>query len=608
MPLFTRLTRLVARAFGGLLLAVPALALAQTAAPAWRLATSGSNTQGGPGISLIAASATDASGNVFVTGYFTSTVTFGTTSLTSAGLADVFVAKWDVTAQAYTWAVRGGGTGNDLGEAIAISDQNVYVTGYFNSGFGAAIAGQALPGTGTNNSEVFVAKYYDTSTGHTAATSSVANGWATSGGGTGTDNGFGIAVQGNSVYVTGAFTSNNAVVIAGQALTGAGDSDVFVAKYVDTSTGTTPATSSYRNGWVATGGGTGTDYGNAIAVSGSGVYVTGAATSVPGATIAGQALPGTNSLNMFVAKFIDTSTGSTPATSSYANGWAASGGSPGGDQGYAIALGGKGIYVAGSFTSLPGATIAGQALTSAGGGDLFVAKYYDTSTGNTPATSSYANGWAVSGGGSNYDVAYGLAVSGTSVYVGGHFYSGTGAVIAGQALPGTGTANYDVFLAKYTDTSTGTTPATSSVTPAWATSGGSSDFDFGYTVAVSGQQVYLGGSVVPPATFGPITFGVAGSGGVNFLAGITDLALPLPAAQAAVQAVPGLRLYPNPTTGRATLTGAAPGTAVQVLDALGRVAATTTADATGTAALPASLAPGVYVVRAGAGAARLVVE
>lgn len=57
----------------------------------------------------------------------------------------------------------------------------------------------------------------------------------------------------------------------------------------------------------------------------------------------------------------------------------------------------------------------------------------------------------------------------------------------------------------------------------------------------------------------------------------------------------------------ATLTGAAPGAAMQVLDALGRVAATATAVAVGTAALGA-LAPGLYVVRASSGAVRLVME
>jgi hypothetical protein len=70
-----------------------------------------------------------------------------------------------------------------------------------------------------------------------------------------------------------------------------------------------------------------------------------------------------------------------------------------------------------------------------------------------------------------------------------------------------------------------------------------------------------------------------------------------------------LRLYPNPAPGgAATLLGAAPGTVVTVLDALGRAVATAPADASGTAALPGGLPAGVYVVRAGQQALRLTVE
>ncbi|TDN39164.1 hypothetical protein, partial [Hymenobacter sp. UV11] len=73
----------------------------------------------------------------------------------------------------------------------------------------------------------------------------------------------------------------------------------------------------------------------------------------------------------------------------------------------------------------------------------------------------------------------------------------------------------------------------------------------------------------------------------------------------------GLSLFPNPTHGgAATLTGAQPGAAVMVMDALGRPVVSVIADATGTAALvlPAGLATGVYVVRAGSKALRLTVE
>ena len=72
-----------------------------------------------------------------------------------------------------------------------------------------------------------------------------------------------------------------------------------------------------------------------------------------------------------------------------------------------------------------------------------------------------------------------------------------------------------------------------------------------------------------------------------------------------------LLLFPNPAIGsQVTLAGTVPGTLVRVFDSMGRAMTTATADAAGTAALqlPAGLASGVYVVRAGASALRLTVE
>ncbi|MDO7849815.1 IPT/TIG domain-containing protein [Hymenobacter sp. M29] len=76
-------------------------------------------------------------------------------------------------------------------------------------------------------------------------------------------------------------------------------------------------------------------------------------------------------------------------------------------------------------------------------------------------------------------------------------------------------------------------------------------------------------------------------------------------------AAAGLALFPNPTHGgSATLTGAQPGTVVTAFDALGREVTRATADASGTAALamPAGQPVGVYVVRVGSTALRLMVE
>ena len=73
----------------------------------------------------------------------------------------------------------------------------------------------------------------------------------------------------------------------------------------------------------------------------------------------------------------------------------------------------------------------------------------------------------------------------------------------------------------------------------------------------------------------------------------------------------GLALYPNPAHGgAATLTGTEAGALVRVLDALGRVVTLATADASGTATLvlPAGLASGMYLVRAGVKTLRLAVQ
>ncbi|MCC2547810.1 T9SS type A sorting domain-containing protein, partial [Hymenobacter sp. BT175] len=515
---------------------------------------------------------------------------------------DVFVAKWDATAQDFTWATSGGGPDNDEGRSIAVSGTNVYVTGTFTSNTFALMAGQTLAGEG--GFDIFVAKYVDTSTGSTLATSSFANGWVTSAGGTGTDVSTDIAVSGNGVYVTGTFASNTFTTIAGQALAGAGAQDVFVAKYIDTSTGSTPATSSFANGWATSAGGIGGDVGRGIAVSGTGVYVTGDFTTNTFATIAGQALAGDGGQDVFVAKYVDTSTGSTPATSSFANGWATSGGGTGAELGQRIAVSGRNVYVTGTFSSNGFVSFAGQALTGAGSLDIFVAKYIDTSTGSTPATSSFANAWATSGGGTGGDLGLGIAVSGTSVYVTGVFISSTNTRIAGQSLPGAG--GDEMFLAKYVDTSTGSTPATSSFANGWATSAGGMGNDRGRGLTVSSSRVYVVGSVSPPATFGSISFGSGASGTSNFLAGL-PVSTTLATTRGATQV---LTLSPNPAKGSARLAGAAPYAAVTVLDALGRPVGRATADAAGSAhlTLPMGLATGVYLVRSGTQVRRLVVE
>ncbi|MFD2720055.1 hypothetical protein ACFST9_15125 [Hymenobacter monticola] len=627
-------------------------------------------------------------GNVYLTGYFDGQVAFGDIQLLSAGLSDLFVAKWDATAGAWTSAVQGGGVNDEQAIRIALSSAGgtttVYVAGSVSSA-SAGIAGSTLTGTGTN-ADLFVAKYTDTGTGLTG-------GGALRGGGSGADDCYGLALSRTgsttSVYIAGSFgTSANPISIAGTTLTGAGSRDMYVAKYTDNGAGLVGA-------GAVSGGGTGTDQAEGLAVSSAAgitsVYVTGLFASNTGASIAGTALAGAGGSDMYVAKYTDNGTGLV------GNG-AVSGGGTGSDSGsIGLALASVGtttnVYVTGYFGSNTGATIAGTALAGKGNADMYVAKYIDNGT-------SLANGGAVEGGSAEgVDQGLGLAVSSaagiTSVYVTGLFTSGAGATIAGTTLPGAGAR--DIFVARYADRGRG-------LVNRGAVAGGGPAVDQAFAIATGGVGLYIGGSITPTATFGSTTLTTPAATVINVLGRLALPALaPLPveltqftaalAGPAAVRlawataseqnsqafeverstdgasfagigtvaaagnsssarayalldanppthpstlyyrlrqvdadgtfsyspvrtvartgAAAGLSLFPNPAQGGAAiLTGAAPGAAVTVYNALGRPVAAATADATGTAALalPAGLPVGVYLARTGVGALRLTVE
>jgi len=79
--------------------------------------------------------ATDASGNVYITGIFSSTVDFdpnaGTENLTSNGGNDVFILKLDASGN-YVWAKNIGGTGGEgVGDITLDASGNIYIAGEF---------------------------------------------------------------------------------------------------------------------------------------------------------------------------------------------------------------------------------------------------------------------------------------------------------------------------------------------------------------------------------------------------------------------------------------------------------------------------------------------
>ncbi len=206
-------------------------------APAWQTAL----TIGGSNDISATATATGANGDVFVAGSFQGTANFGSVSLISAGSNDAFVAKWSAASNTFVWARRAGGTGRDQAIALTVSGANIYAAGYFRSvtaDFGSSTltsAGRAdvfvtkLTDAGSTGTFAWAQRaggvYDDGSFNATTQGRSLA-----------------LASTGAALYLAGSFGSPTAD-FGGTTLTNAtsqgGPNDVFVARLTDAgSTGT----------------------------------------------------------------------------------------------------------------------------------------------------------------------------------------------------------------------------------------------------------------------------------------------------------------------------------------------------------------------------------
>lgn len=169
----------------------------------------------------------DASGNAYITGYFTGTVDFnpgaGITNLSSMGIDDAFILKLDVNGD-FLWVNQIGGTEFDQGLAVNIDPSgNVLTTGNFRN----TIDFEPGPGitnlTSNGSDDVFIQKL-DASGNFI---------WAKSMGGTSFDISQAITTDTNgNVYTTGLFfaTSDFDPGPGTQNLISAGGFDIFVQK------------------------------------------------------------------------------------------------------------------------------------------------------------------------------------------------------------------------------------------------------------------------------------------------------------------------------------------------------------------------------------------
>ncbi|MBI1763989.1 MAG: putative Ig domain-containing protein [Acidobacteria bacterium] len=309
-------------------------------APQWVRNVGGSGFDDGSDIAV------DAVGNVYVSGGFSGTATFGSVQLTSGGARDGFVVKYD-TAGTFQWAQKIGGTLDDFAQGLGADPAgNTYVTGKFT---GTMTVGSTTL-TSNGGADVFIAKFNAAGIPQ----------WAQKGGGVSDDLGWDVAADAaGNAFVSGRFLF--AATFGATTLISAGQDDIFAAKY-DTA-GTLQ--------WAKQAGSPSGDDGYAIGADGKGgCYVTGrfGGSSGSNGTFGSITLTGSGGSDIFVAKY--------DAAGNVL--WAERGGGTSNDEGRGIEADDAGnCYITGEFAGL---STFGSATTilASGGSDLFIAKYSAT--------------------------------------------------------------------------------------------------------------------------------------------------------------------------------------------------------------------------------------
>jgi hypothetical protein len=389
----------------------------------WNTFLGGTEYDDGGGI------AADGGGNVYLSG--NSTTAWGTPVRNYIGGTDGYAAKLN-SSGSLTWNTFQGGCGVDQGYGVALDPSgNIYVTGTSTGGWGSPLRAYA------GGDDVFAAKF--TSIGSLS--------WVTFLGGSGSDQGVAIAVDGSgNAYVTG--TSNTAW---GSPVRGfLGSTDAFAAKL------TTAGALTWNTFLGASAG----DVGGGIAVdAGGNVFVSGTSNATWGTPVRAYSIAG---------------------------------------DGFAAKLSSAGALMWNTFLGEFG-TDLGKGIAVDGSGNVYVTGYSNVTWGSP--VRDYTSGWDVYAvrlnpegsltwntflGGSGNDYSYMIAVDGSgNVYVAGESEATWGSPV--RAYSGSS----DAFAAKLT----------SAGALAWNTFLGASGYDTGSGIALDGSgNVYLSGSSV--ATWG----------------------------------------------------------------------------------------------------------
>lgn len=382
---------------------------------------------GGTGDEGGEAMVTDTSGNMYITGSFFGLATFGTVNRTSRGDHDMFVAKYNKNG-VLQWVQAAGSLIDDAGQSVAVDNSgNVYVIGYYQE---EAKFTNSVSITSQGGVDIFLAKYNSNGVFQ----------WVRSAGGTGNENGAGIALGASgNIYITGSYEGTATFDGISKTANGS-NSDLFIAMY----------NNSGAVQWVQSAGGIGIDNGQSIAVDGSEkVYISGYFTTTT--TFGTINKTSTGGIDIFIAKF-------DPALSSWSYVQTYGGTQDDIPQSIALDAGGN-IYITGIFSGTT--SFGGITKTSQGNNDIFVAKFNNTGVVQ----------WVQSAGSSGLDSSQDIAVDdGGNVYLTGYY----GRTATFGTITKTEEGGFDIFVAKYNNAGN----------LLWVKSMGNSNFDIGQAIAI----------------------------------------------------------------------------------------------------------------------------
>ncbi|TDB59143.1 NHL repeat-containing protein [Arundinibacter roseus] len=339
--------------------------------------------------------ALDNAGNVYVTGTFTNTVTFGTITVSSPLSYNFFIVKYSDNGTAQ-WVRKAESASNMEGLDIT-TDQtnNVYLTGSFSEDF---VLKKPFSSAGGN--DIFIAKY--NSTGDLE--------WIDAAGDIGNDYGFGIATdEDNNVYICGRFS--NTLKIGMLSIISSGLNDIFLAK-LNTNGGIL---------WLKKAGGTVNEAAYDLAIDSNGdILMTG---FILGTTSFDTiAVPASTGFDVFIAKYNNLGNAL----------WVIKNTDPGGQTASSVALDSQdNIYLSGYFEG--SITFGNISLNDTGDRHAFVAKF------NPAGICQWVK--KLSGPGSSEGTC--IAVHASDVFSGGTYSGITNT--DGRLLPFDGSAS-DAFL------------------------------------------------------------------------------------------------------------------------------------------------------------------